>query len=207
MAQAEPSTNLTQRCIQRDPDAFGELYSLYAGRIFRHIYYMVGSTTESDDLTNETFLLAWKAIHRYEDRGLPIQNWLLTIAHNVATKHLRKQKVRHVPIDGLDFEADGRYSPEAVSDTEADAAVVRAALLSLPDIQRQVIVWRFLEEMSYAEASRLLGKSEGAIRVLQHRALRRLREILTEDAKKRESGVDARPPAKLRVSLAIGRPG
>jgi RNA polymerase sigma-70 factor (ECF subfamily) len=178
MAQSSAG-DVIARAVAGDREAFADIYRQHAPRVMRHIVYLTGDYHAADELTNETFLKAWKVIHRYEDRGLPIENWLLKIGHNLATRHLKKRRVTK-DIDGITIEAEEDTSPERRAELASDAQTLRDAILRLPDISRQVIVWRFLEGMSYEECERMLGKSNGAIRVCQYRALKQLRRILEE---------------------------
>src|SRR5437773_12440435 len=89
VARANDDTPLVLRAIQRDQDAFGELYDRHVVRVYRHIYYMVGNAAEAEDLTAQTFLRAWEAIERYQVRGAPCVSWLVRIAHSVRVSHLR----------------------------------------------------------------------------------------------------------------------
>jgi RNA polymerase sigma-70 factor (ECF subfamily) len=180
MAQETDESTIVALAIKRDPEAFTKLYELHAARVQRHIYYLVGHAQEAHDLTSETFLRAWKVIDRYEDRGVSISSWLLKIGHNLAAKHLNKRRP-HASLDEAgEYPATDRSSNfvEAVCDVD----VARNAVLQLPDIQRQVIVWRFIENMSYDEVAQLLGRPSATIRVIQFRALKRLREILEGQA-------------------------
>jgi len=179
MPQPEADSAIVALATQGDANAFGMLYEKHAARVFRHLYYLLGNRTEADDLTSETFLRAWTAIRRYEDRGLSIESWLLKIGHNLATKHLTRFRAP-LTIEGINLEADERSSPEGIAEATSEADVVRQAILKLPGLQRQIVVWRFLESMSYEEVGKMLGKSQGAIRVLQFRALKRLRALLEE---------------------------
>ena len=90
--RANDDTPLVLRAIERDQDAFGELYDRHAVRVYRHIYYMVGNATEAEDLSAQTFLRAWEAIERYQVRGAPFVSWLLRIAHNLGVSHLRSRR-------------------------------------------------------------------------------------------------------------------
>jgi RNA polymerase sigma-70 factor (ECF subfamily) len=176
MAQEAGESEIIALAVKRDPEAFTKLYELHATRVQRHIYYLVGNAQEAHDLTSETFLRAWRVIDRYEDRGLSIASWLLKIGHNLAAKHLSKHRPQASLEEAGDYAATDRSSNfvEAVCDVD----LARNAVLELPDIQRQVIVWRFIENMTYDEVSELLGKPSATIRVIQFRALKRLREIL-----------------------------
>jgi RNA polymerase sigma-70 factor (ECF subfamily) len=167
------------RAVAGDHEAFTQIYLQHAPRVMRHIARLTRDYYMADELTNETFLNAWKVIHRYEDRGLPIENWLLKIGHNL-TVHRLKRRRETKDIDGLSIEAEEETSPERRTELASDAQTLRDALMQLPDVSRQVIIWRFLEGMSYEECEQMLGKSNGAIRVCQYRALKQLRRILAE---------------------------
>jgi RNA polymerase sigma-70 factor, ECF subfamily len=186
MPQESLDSDLIARAIQRDPEAFGELYVATYGRVFRHIYYLIGDRHEAADLTNESFLRSWKVIDKYEDRGLPIENWLLKIGHNLAVRHL-KQRRPASNIENVTLEVEEDTLPEAMAESATEADILREAILQLPQPHRQVIVWRFIENMSYDEVQEMLGKSYGAVRVLQYRALLRLREILERSESAREA--------------------
>src|SRR5687768_6996757 len=176
MAQEAGESAVVALAVKRDPEAFTKLYEMYAARVQRHIYYLVGNAQEAHDLTSETFLRAWRVIDRYEERGVSISSWLLKIGHNLAAKHLNKRRPHASLEEAGEYAATDRSSNfvEAVCDVD----VARNAVLQLPDIQRQVIVWRFIENMSYDEVAQLLGRPSATIRVIQFRALKRLREIL-----------------------------
>jgi RNA polymerase sigma-70 factor (ECF subfamily) len=197
MPEATLEADVIARAISRDLEAFTELYRKHAARILRHINYLVGDHYEADDLTNETFFRAWQVIHRYEDRGIPFENWLLKIGHNLASRHLKSRKPTR-DIEDLNVEAGDEVSPERITETASEAEFLKAAILELPEPQRQVVIWRFLEDMSYEEVEAMLGKSNGAIRVIQYRALKQLRAIL--EAKTRAHSPEPNR-APFRVSL------
>lgn len=169
--------DLVERAVRRDPEAFGELYDRHVVRVYRHIYYLVGSPAEAEDLTAQTFLQAWEAIERYQIRGAPFVSWLLRIAHNLAVSHLRSKRERAQLHDGI-VDEGARRDPEAVAEQKADEERVRQAILKLRDEQRQVIILRFVEDLDYREVAEIIGKSVAAIRVIQHRALNALRRQL-----------------------------
>jgi RNA polymerase sigma-70 factor (ECF subfamily) len=168
---------LVERAVRRDPEAFGELYDRHVVRVYRHIYYLVGSPAEAEDLTAQTFLQAWEAIERYQIRGAPFVSWLLRIAHNLAVSYLRSKRERAQLHDGI-VDEGSRRDPEAVAEQKADEERVRQAILRLRDEQRQVIILRFVEDLEYREVAEIIGKSVAAIRVIQHRALNALRRQL-----------------------------
>ena len=171
---------LVKEAIGGDADAFGRLYDMYVDRVYRHVYYRVGSTQDAEDLTQQVFLRAWQAIGRYKKTSSPFLAWLMRISHNLVIDFYRSRKDKAY----LDFEiaaSDAHSSPVRVAEMEFDQQLVRRAILSLPPDQQQVILMSFIEGFSYAEIAPTLGKSEGAIRVIQHRALKKMRHILEEE--------------------------
>src|SRR4051812_24008500 len=90
----EPSEEqrLVSRATRRDAAAFGLLYESHLDRVYRYVYYRVGSTAEAEDLTEQVFLKAWEAIGRYEARGVPFIAWLYRLAHNLVIDHYRAKR-------------------------------------------------------------------------------------------------------------------
>jgi len=169
-------------CAARgDREAFGALYERYVFRVFRHVYYLTSDPHTAEDLTAQTFLNALEAIPRYEMRGVPFLAWLLRIAYNLTLNHrkVRKNGTTSLP-EGLEIEGT-TYSPEASCEAKADGERVWAGVRRLRGDQRQVIVMRFIDGLSYPDIARVLGKSVGAVRVIQYRALVALRRKLEND--------------------------
>jgi len=173
--RANDDTELVLRAIQRDQDAFGELYDRHVVRVYRHIYYMVGNAAEAEDLTAQAFLRAWEAIPRYQVRGAPFVSWLLRIAHNLGVSHLRSKRESSQIHEGI-VDHKMRRDPESAYEQTADEELVRKAITMLREEQRQVIILRFIEDLDYREVAEIIGKSVAAIRVIQHRALNALRK-------------------------------
>jgi len=173
--RANDDTPLVLRAIQRDQEAFGELYDRHVVRVYRHIYYMVGNAAEAEDLTAQTFLRAWEAIGRYQVRGAPFVSWLLRIAHNMGVSYLRSKRESSELHDGI-VDTKERRDPETAFERSAEEELVRDAILTLREEQRQVIILRFIEDLDYREVAEIIGKSVAAIRVIQHRALNALRK-------------------------------
>ena len=173
--RANDDTPLVYRAIQKDQEAFGELYDRHVVRVYRHLYYMVGNAAEAEDLTAQTFLRAWEAIPRYQVRGAPFVSWLLRIGHNLGVSHLRSKKESSQLHDGI-VDEKMRIDPESSYMQTADEELVREAILRLREEQRQVIILRFIEDLDYKEVAEIIGKSVAAIRVIQHRALNSLRK-------------------------------
>ena len=179
--QEADDSELIARAAQGDREAFGALYERYVFRVFRHVYYLTSDPHTAEDLTAQTFLNALEAIPRYEVRGVPFLAWLLRIAYNLTLNHkkVRKNGTAQLPES---LEVQGTiYSPEASCEAKADGERVWEGVRRLRSDQRQVIVMRFIDGLSYPDIARVLGKSIGAVRVIQYRALCALRRRLEDD--------------------------
>jgi len=179
--QEADDSELIACAAQGDREAFGALYERYVFRVFRHVYYLTSDPHTAEDLTAQTFLNALEAIPRYQMRGVPFLAWLLRIAYNLTVNHrkVRRNGTTQLP-EGLEIEGT-TYSPEASCEAKADGERVWEGVRRLRDDQRQVIVMRFIDGLSYPDIARVLGKSIGAVRVIQYRALCALRRKLEDD--------------------------
>jgi len=158
-------------------DAFGKLYDLHVERVYRHIYYRVGNTDDTEDLTQQVFLKAWKAIGRYKKTASPFLAWLMRISHNLVIDYYRTKK----DMSYLDCELelkDSGASPGRLAEKRFDQQQLRKIIMKLPEEQQQVILMSFIEGFSYTEIASALGKKEGNIRVIMHRALKKMRQML-----------------------------
>ena len=177
LATLEDET-LVDRATRGDREAFGELYERYVTSVFRHVFHMVNDVDVAQDLTEQTFLRALEAIHRYERRGVPFLAWLLRIGRNL---YLNGQRVqRNNSSIRKNWDGGVVSSPESSCEAKLSAEEVRRAVRALNGDQRQVIVLRFMDGLSYTDVARVLGKSVGAVRVAQYRALRALRRRLED---------------------------
>lgn len=161
---------LVERAKGGDPDAFGELYRLHQPTIYRFVYYRVGNTAAAEDLTSEVFVRLVERIDRFEMRGRPLLAWLYTIARNLVTDHYRREaRTRYLPLD------DGLKATNGDPVRSADAVLMRERLLAALDTltleQRDVLFLRFFEDLDSGTVAQIMGKSVGAIKALQHRAL------------------------------------
>lgn len=177
-------TNLVECAVAGDANAFGELYLLHMDAIYRYVYYRVGETSDAEDLTEQVFLKAWEALPGYKQRGNPFTSWLYRIAHNAVVDHHRRQKptVTMSSPEQVDWEGEQPTSLERVVEAvikAEEATALAAAIAQLPEEQQQVIILRFVEGLRHAEVARVVGKSEGACRVIQHRALTALNQLLS----------------------------
>ena len=166
------------RAAQRERAAFAVLYRRYVDRVYGYAFYLLGDHHDAEDATERTFLAALGSIDGFRDTGASFRSWLFRIAHNQVANALRsRSRSRNDPLD-LVAEPAAPHDPAAVVTAADDARRVRAALATLADDRRQVLVLRFVDGLSAREIAVVLERSEGAVRVLQHRALRDLAERL-----------------------------
>jgi RNA polymerase sigma-70 factor, ECF subfamily len=169
-AAAAEEHALVERGRAGDREALECLYRLHAGRIEAYLAGSVGNRHDAEDLTSQTFSRMLERIDRHEDRSLPFSAWLFRIARNAAIDHFRS--ARREQLDGARRES-GEVAPSAEEAAFRHLADRRVAELAsrLSVDQRRVVAHRFLLGRSNAEAAFALGKSEGAVKALQHRAL------------------------------------
>lgn len=157
-----------------DAAAFGALYERYRDAIYRFCLSRTGSSHDAEDLTADVFVKALQSIDRYQDRGLPFAAFLYRIARNAAIDRSRTLK-QPLSVDGLLSEPASKQDVEHEAGFAVERSILLAALTKLKPEHREVIVMRFIEGYQATEVAALVGKTEGAIRTLQHRALERLR--------------------------------
>ncbi len=165
---------------QLDRAAFGVLYRRYLDRVYGYCFHLLGDHHDAEDVTERTFLAALAALETYRDTGATFRAWLFRIAHNQLANALRT-RARHAT-DRLDGPARDVASadPAGLVGLADDARRLRGAIAGLSEDRRQVIVLRFVDGLSAREIGEVLDRSEGAIRVLQHRALRELAATLDD---------------------------
>lgn len=174
---------LVERAISGDPSAFGKLYDMYVDRVYRHICYRMGNAADAEDLTQQVFLKAWQAIGRYKKTASPFLAWLMTIGHNLVVDFYRAKKDKTY-LDAEVTAVDLASNPERVAVAHFEQQRLRRVIQQLPSDQQRVILLRFIEGFRNLEIAPLLGKSEGAVRVILHRALVKLRQIMEEEVRK-----------------------
>jgi RNA polymerase sigma-70 factor (ECF subfamily) len=169
------------RAAQRgDTRAFGELYSAYVHDIYRYILFRVGSPELAQDLTADVFLRAVEGLAKYQDRQIPLLAWLYRIAHARVIDHYRRTRRvgEQEDIDEVDISTD-----EADLDTDLmsdfQQRKVHEALRKLPSDQQQVLLLRFIEGYNIQQTADILGKTIGAVKMIQRRALQAMNFELT----------------------------
>lgn len=170
--------NLIDRAIGGEAEAFGQLYDKYQSGIYRFIYLKVGRREEAEDLTHQVFLKSWRNISNYSFKGFPFSSWLYSIARNqvIDFYRLKKEVVELDSIAELKTENDSQI----YFDKKNDLARVKNAILELNDEQQNVIILRFIEDFSISETAMALDKSESAVKLLQHRAIKKLKKLIDE---------------------------
>lgn len=168
---------LIRRARERDAVAFGILYERYLDRVYRYIVYRTTNNVVAEDLTSEVFLNAWKAIDRYEDRGYAFSTWLLRLAQNEVTDYYRTTH-SDTSLPETEQHQTTEPGPSDFAELRDDQLALVRALKQLPAEWQQVLLLRFVEGVPFEEIAAIVGKSSGACRVIQHRALARLRELL-----------------------------
>jgi RNA polymerase sigma-70 factor (ECF subfamily) len=175
-------TELLRRAARGDKQAFGSLYELYLEPIYRYVYYRVGNHSDAEDLTEMVFLKAWEQLPR-AGKGAAVRNfraWIYRIAHNLVVDRHRTRKP-FTSLDQHDRLPAPVASPETLAEYTEQSAALQTAIAQLEPDHQQVIVLRFVNQLSHAETARILGKKEGHVRVLQYRALQKLRELLSKE--------------------------
>lgn len=182
MIQDDEEGRLLQAAIQGDRSAYGSLYERYYDSIYRYIYFRVGDSFDADDLTATVFIRAWESLPTYRLRVLNFRSWLYRIAHNLVIDQHRTQKDTF-SLEQVIHHADQSDPPEKVNQTNEDARNLAKKIRQLDPILQEVILCRFVMEMSHAETAQAMVCSESYVRVLQYRALRKLRESMQLDGK------------------------
>ncbi len=164
---------IIKRVKNGDAEAFGVLYEQYAEVIFRYVYAHLDGRLDAEDLTEEIFLRAWRALPKYDERGLPFTAFLFRIARNSLIDHYRQKKVVQ-SIEDVELQSH-EAGPEEAVEVRIENGSLRETLAKLREDYRNVLIFRFLSGLSPEETAQVMQRSVGAVRVLQHRALAALR--------------------------------
>jgi len=174
---SKDEARLIQRAKEGDPAAFAEIYDRYQPAIYRYAFYRVGDVATAEDLTSEVFVRLVEKIDRFTYRGRPLLAWLYTIARNLVTDY-RRHAGRSLPLPLAEQLEAGTAEPEEAVERMLTQGRLVAAIACLTEDQRQVILLKFIEGLDNEAVARTLGKSVGAVKALQHRALAALRRTL-----------------------------
>lgn len=173
---------LATKARERDIEAFGRIYDMCVDSVYRFAFYKIGNRQDAEDVTEETFLRAFKSIGRYEKRDCPFTAWLFRIAQ-MAVADFYRSMPRRLSADSGNGAAELVPDPKAHIDVDAGlrAEDVAALIKRLSPDQQNVIALRFLAGLKLSETAVMLGKNENAVKALQHRGLQALRKIIEEE--------------------------
>jgi RNA polymerase sigma-70 factor, ECF subfamily len=179
----DDEVNLIRSAQQGDAEACAALYRHHYHAVYRYCYYRVNDVHLAQDLTAEVFVRMVDKLGAFKVRGRPLLAWLYTIAHNlIADMHRQNTRATHLALDEVpDLSTDGEEDLTQGVARRLQADCLAAALKHLTEEQRQVILLKFIEDLNNAQIARLLGRSEGAIKSLQHRALHALRRAMKKE--------------------------
>jgi RNA polymerase sigma-70 factor, ECF subfamily len=167
---------------QRLDRDFSELYRTHLRDVYSYAYYRIGNHHDAEDVTEQTFLQAYRHFERAqrESNGRPLRPWLIRIAHNLAANYYRDRSRR--PVTQLEDATvlTAPHGTEQMVEEREEVKEVLAGVSNLPDDRREALIMRFALGMDNREIARALGRSEGATKVLIHRAIRQLEEALEE---------------------------
>jgi len=169
---------LVDRAKQGDRDALEELYLIHFDRLYGYLHVSVGNRPDAEDLTTQTFVKMLESIGKFRWQSAPFSAWLFRIAHNLAMDHFRASKRWQPEEEVPEPPPDESTSAEAGALESIGQKSMLELIEDLSAEQRQVLILKFVFNFSNAEAATILGKSEGAIKSLQHRALVSLQKQL-----------------------------
>lgn len=169
-----------EECISKarngKTEEYGTVYDLLIDHIYQFIFWKVKSSHEAEDLTEDVFKKAWLNLHEYKAKNFC--GYIFTIARNTVIDHYRKTKEK-VSLEGVTLvdETDGPFDRYIKGERKE---IVHEALSRLPKLYRQVVVLRFMQDLDVSEVASIIGKSQISVRVIQFRALRKLKNILKQ---------------------------
>jgi len=163
--------------------SFSELYRTHLRDVYSYAYYRVGNHHDAEDLTEQTFLQAYRHYERAlrESDGRPLRPWLIRIAHNLAANYYRDRARR--PESAIEDAAviSAPHTTETLVEGREELEQILAGIQRLPDDRREALIMRFALGMDNREIARALGRSDGATKVLLHRAIKQLEGIVGEN--------------------------
>ena len=160
--------------------AFTDVYRTHLRDVYSYAYYRIGNHHDAEDLTEQTFLQAYRHFERArrEADGRPMRPWLIRIAHNLAANYYRDRSRRpQAPLEDAAIVSD-LHRTDALAEGRQELKEILAGVSRLPDDRREALIMRFALDMDNREIARALGRSEGATKVLIHRAIKQLEHDL-----------------------------
>ncbi len=171
----EGEENLVKKAQKGNSEAFGLLYDHYLPKIYRFVFIKVSNKEQAEGLTHQPFLKAWENVGGYRPQGFAFGSWLYRIARNAVIDHYRRG-VSQVSLEDVPPEIMGSdNSLSAEIETKMRWEELLGAIKDLKEIEQDVLIMRFVEDMPHREIARAVEKSESAVKVIQHRALKKLK--------------------------------
>lgn len=181
LAEATRLIALVELAREGDAEAFGMLYDHYHVSVYRFVYYRVGAVSLAEDLTSETFFRALRSMGTFRWQGKDFGAWLMTIARNLTTDHFKAGRTRlEYVTEDMSPHDEATEGPESSVLASLANEALLTALRKLPPEQQECLIMRFLQGLSIAETAKVLGRSDGAVKQLQLRAVRHLAKLLPE---------------------------
>jgi RNA polymerase sigma-70 factor (ECF subfamily) len=177
MTSSKAETKLVARAAKGDREAFGRLYEIYLDAIYRYLYHRVSVKEDAEDLTELVFLKAWENLAGYRPQHVGFRAWLYRIAHNALIDHYRARRESD-PLEEHHAIQDVRTDAEDHLVAEEDLERLTRTIVKLEPDHQHVLVLRFIEGLKPGEVADILNLGEGAVRVMQHRALKALAALM-----------------------------
>lgn len=167
------------KLAKEDKGAFGELYERYMPKMYNYIYYRTSNQHDAEDLTARVFFRAMSHIGGYVDKGLPFQAWLYRIAHNLVANWRRDQGRRKIiALDDYVTHSLKSQAPDRLAEERDEQEQLMEAVHRLPEDRQQLLLLKFIDQLSNAEIGEVMNRTEGAVKSLYHRTLLALRDEL-----------------------------
>lgn len=163
-------------------EALAEIYETYFLRVYRFVYYRVSHRETAEDLTEDTFVKAFNGLNNLQNTEA-FEGWLFQIARNLVIDYYRKKK-QLVPLDTVENTLEYDTNVVEIINLQIEQSILIKLLKELNDEQQSVIKMKFLEELDNSTIAKILNKTEGAIRVIQHRAIAKLKELFNDNIRK-----------------------
>lgn len=181
-AEHAETWRLVRLAQEGDGEAFGKLYDRYVDTVFRFVYYRVNDRALAEDFTSETFLRALRRIGTFSYQGRDIGAWFITIARNIVLDHLKsaRHRLETTTADTIESKEHAQSTEAAVLDALQSERLMQA-VDQLGAEQRECVLLRFVHGLSVSETAQVMGKNDGAIKALQHRAVRKLADLIGGD--------------------------
>lgn len=158
-----------------DHESFAVLYDLFVDPLYRYIYYRVGDE-EAEDILEVVFIKVWENIHRYKAGKSSFSSWIFRIAHNLVIDHYRASSGKETQELSVTIaDTDREHNPIKVTENTLNNKLLKQALNKLSKKYRDVLIYKFINQLTNREIAEIMGKTEGSIRILQFRALNSLK--------------------------------